>query len=149
MPRKKVEKPVKKEVAKKPPQIFSDVEREIIRADMAYLIQKEKESGDWAKWVEDQKFINRGYGIDDPPSATSRLTPRVRLPNRRIPVVEVTGQITRERFIAGVGHEPRNDDLDRSNCPAAGTTGHQNCGWCTVCEKPRFMCGHWGSYGDD
>ena len=37
-----------------PPKIFSDVEREIILADMAYLKQKEIDSGDWAKWEKDQ-----------------------------------------------------------------------------------------------
>jgi hypothetical protein len=35
--------------------IFTPVEREIILADMAYLIAKEKESGDWDKWQESQK----------------------------------------------------------------------------------------------
>jgi hypothetical protein len=141
MPRKKSDTP--KKVEKKDPSIFTDVEREIIRADIAFLKQQEIDSGDWAKWEKDQKFINRGYGFGAPPSATSRLTPRVVLPNRRVPIVELTGQVTRERFIAGVGHEPQNDDLERCNCPAAGTPGHQNCGWCGSCEKPRFMCGHW------
>ena len=36
------------------PVIFSPTEREIILADMAYLKQKEVESGDWAKWEADQ-----------------------------------------------------------------------------------------------
>jgi hypothetical protein len=37
------------------PRIFSDVEREIIRADMAFLKQQEIDSGDWAKWEKSQR----------------------------------------------------------------------------------------------
>lgn len=33
---------------------MNDVEIEIARADAAFLIQKEKESGDWDKWLKDQ-----------------------------------------------------------------------------------------------
>jgi hypothetical protein len=34
---------------------MTEVEKEIARADMAFLIAKEKESGDWDKWQESQK----------------------------------------------------------------------------------------------
>lgn len=40
-----------------------------------------------------------------------------------------------------VGHAPENDDLDRVNCPKAGSIGHWHCGWCLVHNKPHFMCG--------
>ena len=38
----------------KPASPMNDVELEIARADAAFLIQKEKESGDWDKWLKDQ-----------------------------------------------------------------------------------------------
>ena len=34
---------------------MTEVEKEIARADMAFLIAKEKESGDWDKWQDSQK----------------------------------------------------------------------------------------------
>lgn len=44
-------------------------------------------------------------------------------------------------FRRRVGTPPVQDDLDRVNCPKAGETGHWQCGWCEVHDKPRFMCG--------
>lgn len=46
-------------------QPMNEVEREIARADMAYLIQKEKENGDWDKWLKDQAHW-REIGKDGP-----------------------------------------------------------------------------------
>jgi hypothetical protein len=37
------------------PKPLDKTELEIVRADMKYLIEKEKENGDWAKWLESQK----------------------------------------------------------------------------------------------
>ena len=37
---------------------MTEVEKEIARADMAFLIAKEKESGDWDKWQDSQKNWN-------------------------------------------------------------------------------------------
>jgi hypothetical protein len=31
------------------------------------------------------------------------------------------------------------DDLERANCPLAGTLGHWGCGWCPH-DKPRWLC---------
>lgn len=44
-----------------------------------------------------------------------------------------------QEFAAAVGHPPELDDLERANCPHAGTAGHNGCG---VCEhgKPVFTC---------
>ena len=41
-----------------------------------------------------------------------------------------------------VGEWPSDDDLHRINCETPGTVGHAFCGWCRVCERPRFKCGH-------
>ena len=41
---------------------MTEVEKEIARADMAFLIAKEKESGDWDKWQESQKHWT-GAGV--------------------------------------------------------------------------------------
>jgi hypothetical protein len=38
--------------------------------------------------------------------------------------------ITAERFRMRTGSEPVHDDLERANCPLAGTFGHWGCGWC-------------------
>lgn len=51
-------------------------------------------------------------------------------------------KITREQFIAATGFAPQHDDLQRSNCDLAGEVGHFSCGWCELCDKPRFLCGH-------
>ena len=40
-------------------------------------------------------------------------------------------------------HEPEQDDLERANCLAAGAPGHRSCGVCSMCGKPRFVCGGW------
>lgn len=47
--------------------------------------------------------------------------------------------ITREKFIQATGHEPENDDLERSNCTKAGELGHFSCGWDEEEDLPRFM----------
>ena len=47
--------------------------------------------------------------------------------------------ITAEQFKEATGTEPVNDDLERSNCPKAGTLGHQDCGWCENKNLPNFM----------
>ena len=41
-----------------------------------------------------------------------------------------------------VGQAPTDDDLDRVVCEHEGKIGHQQCGWCSDCKCPRFMCGH-------
>jgi hypothetical protein len=48
----------------KPDQPLDDVQREIVMADMKYLIEKEKESGDWAKWQDSQRPINQLRSFD-------------------------------------------------------------------------------------
>jgi len=35
---------------------LDEVEREMVFADMRYLIEKEKESGDWDKWQKSQRY---------------------------------------------------------------------------------------------
>lgn len=49
---------------------------------------------------------------------------------------------TPEQFYEAVGRYPRDDDLDRVNCPKEGELGHQACGWCPECNKPWFLCWH-------
>jgi hypothetical protein len=145
MPRKKADtpakKPVKKKVEEKTESIFDPVERELIMADIALLKQKEIESGDWAKWELSQRGLQY-------PTRPTRFANSI----TNIPVtINVTNPAgldssnwtySRSRFIASVGREPVNDDLDRANCTEAGTVGHQSCGWCDMCDKPRFVCGH-------
>lgn len=46
--------------------------------------------------------------------------------------------ITREQFISATGREPRDDDLDRCNCPFAGKLGHWFCGWDEYANRPMF-----------
>jgi hypothetical protein len=43
--------------------LFTEVERELIMADIAYLKQKEIESGDWDKWKKSQGLIDRSFSI--------------------------------------------------------------------------------------
>lgn len=50
--------------------------------------------------------------------------------------------ITAEQFQTATGRTPQDDDLDRVNCEKAGEPGHWYCGWCNLCNKPVFMCGH-------
>lgn len=48
-----------------------------------------------------------------------------------------------ERFFeAIVGRKPMGDDMHRTWCDTPGEPGHLACGWCTICNKPRFVCGH-------
>lgn len=47
--------------------------------------------------------------------------------------------ITAEQFTKAVGHPPEDDDLERVNCPRAGTPAHWDCGWCYSENKPNFM----------
>jgi hypothetical protein len=119
----------------KPKQIFTDVEREIIRADMAYLIQKEKDNGDWAKWEESQRpFIMHRDLTSELHRYEGRGLRRARINDGH--------PITIERFTAAVGRPPQLDELDRAQCAASGTIGHWQCGWCDICDKPRFVCHH-------
>ena len=46
------------------PRPLDEVEREIVRADMAELIAREKENGDWAKWEESQRPISQLRSLD-------------------------------------------------------------------------------------
>ena len=48
-------------------------------------------------------------------------------------------KITKKKFTAATGSEPKDDDLERSNCPMAGQTGHYFCGWNAEKDLPRFM----------
>ena len=38
-------------------------------------------------------------------------------------------EITAEMFKAATGRDHEQDDLERCNCPQAGTSGHNHCGW--------------------
>lgn len=49
--------------------------------------------------------------------------------------------ITAEEFEARTGQPPEQDDLERVNCPHAGSMGHWQCGWCDDCELPQYQCG--------
>lgn len=141
-PKKEVKMPKKTKKAKKKDEIkvvfesenhiFTPVEREIIMADIAYLKQKEIESGDWDKWLESQRPFESYNRL-------RALSVEVRPVIRR---ALASGPITRERFCDAVGREPENDDLERSNCSEAGRMGHWSCGWCAQCDKPNFICGH-------
>lgn len=118
-----------------PPAIFSDVEREIIMADIAYLKQKEIESGDWDKWKESQ----RTWRDDDSDIRPAR---RRRILTPGLLVYREDAPITPEIFFAATGSEPMQDDMDRVNCSQAGMSGHWSCGWCADDNLPRFMCSH-------
>lgn len=39
-----------------------------------------------------------------------------------------------------VGRKPERDDLERVNCDKVGQPGHSTCGFCTVCNKPKYEC---------
>lgn len=43
-------------------------------------------------------------------------------------------------FLERTGIKPEGDDLTRVNCPYAGEIGHRGCGWCDVCNQPKFIC---------
>ena len=49
--------------------------------------------------------------------------------------------ITADKFEEKLGYPPKNDDLDRINCPYIGELAHMSCGWCLKHDKPRFICG--------
>ena len=49
--------------------------------------------------------------------------------------------ITRQQFIEATGREPVQDDLERVNCPKAGTPGHWMCGWNKAHNRPQFEVG--------
>jgi hypothetical protein len=57
-------------------------------------------------------------------------------------VCEFVRRYTEEEFEERVGTEPELDDMDRVNCALVGQPGHFQCGWCDVCDLPRFMCSH-------
>lgn len=46
--------------------------------------------------------------------------------------------MTREEFVKLTGREPRDDDLERVNCPEAGKVGHFHCGLFPCCGQPKF-----------
>jgi hypothetical protein len=121
--------------------IFSPVEREIILADMKYLIEKEKENGDWAKWQKSQRPFKQLQDLDRRSNTIVMIigdSPAQQIqPNR--PMI-LPNEITAEYYIACTGRAPVQDDLERCNCTAAGFLGHMSCGWCANCNKPRFMC---------
>lgn len=48
--------------------------------------------------------------------------------------------ITKEIFFAATFRQPKDDDLERCNCPKAGEPLHKHCGWCSFKMKPRFEC---------
>ena len=47
-------------------------------------------------------------------------------------------KITAEYFEQATGRKPEQDDLDRSNCPLAGRTFHDCCGWDDELNLPVF-----------
>lgn len=50
-------------------------------------------------------------------------------------------KITAKMFEAATGEPPRDDDLERCNCPVTGIPGHYNCGWNWKQNLPVFMAG--------
>lgn len=54
----------------------------------------------------------------------------------------ISMKVTAEQFEEILGYPPQHDDLERCNCDNAGQVGHLMCGWCDLCNKPRFICGH-------
>lgn len=94
-----------------------------IMADIARLKQQEIDSGAWDIWKESQ----RRMGWD---------------PDHQATAAPPEGRITALMFEMATGAPPQRDDLERCNCPSAGTPGHFTCGWCNDCNRPRFMCPH-------
>lgn len=47
-------------------------------------------------------------------------------------------RITAKYFKAATGVKPEDDDLERCNCPDAGSLLHQYCGWDWERDKPNF-----------
>jgi hypothetical protein len=131
----KIENLKKEQEKPKSDGIFSPVEREIILADMKYLIEKEKESGDWAKWQESQRPFKQWQDL-----AERRAALIVVIEERPTRPNILPNEITPEYFRVCTGRAPEQDDLARCNCTTAGLLGHTSCGWCAECNKPRFMC---------
>jgi len=50
-------------------------------------------------------------------------------------------KITAEYFKRCTLNEPKDDDLERSNCNKAGQPGHTQCGWNHTLNLPRYMVG--------
>lgn len=48
---------------------------------------------------------------------------------------------TEAMYTQMMGNLPKDDDLERVNCPYAGQLGHRHCGVCPDCTRPRFSCG--------
>lgn len=48
--------------------------------------------------------------------------------------------MTADEFAAVTGRPPADDDLERVNCPQAGSLGHVSCGWCARHTQPMFQC---------
>lgn len=48
-------------------------------------------------------------------------------------------KITAERFANAVGRKSVDDDLERCNCPVAGSPGHFMCGWNSMANQPEFL----------
>jgi transposase len=117
---------------------LNDVEREIVLADIAFLKQQDIESGDRAKWEEDQakwSYYNHLRAINTLVMENSIIT--------TIAAISIRPEIiTEERFTLAVGHTPVRDDMSRANCPDAGKHGHHFCGWCEIHNTPRWLCHH-------
>lgn len=47
---------------------------------------------------------------------------------------------TEEDFEKAMGRKPEFDDMIKINCPDHGQYGHYLCGWCDLCNRPRFAC---------
>ena len=82
-----------------------------------------------------EKYVAKAVVIpDDPTMLHINIRPEV---------------ITEEYFEDRVGRPPQDDDMHRCNCEEVGPSGHGGrlrghyyCGWCDLCDKPRFICGH-------
>lgn len=56
-------------------------------------------------------------------------------------LLQKAGGLTAEEFETRFGIKPKNDDLERVNCPRVGELGHWMCGICSIHHGPRFACG--------
>lgn len=65
--------------------------------------------------------------------------PRI-LPLKQLRML-IVGDINEKMFKLMTGEDPMHDDLERANCPDAGTQGHLLCGICEEHERPQFYCG--------
>ena len=50
-------------------------------------------------------------------------------------------ELTEDGYRLMTGKWPIDDMLERVNCKRAGESGHRQCGWCSLHNKPRFECG--------